>query len=206
LQRLQRLELLLLLDEVGVEGRGMIALRLEIVDPLRDALESTRNRRGVELRPVRRELLRVVGGKPLRELRILVDDLEVQKVRVRLGRDGRLGEEPLHSHVRAARRDDALRHRRHTRELGLRLENALRLVVRIRIADAAHNRRVRSVQENLSGRFVKRGLPERQDHSCRRHEQRRQQNDPLATPNDLHVVAEGRALGRKAVVHPGSSP
>src|SRR5207247_10017927 len=33
LQRLQGLELLLLLDQVRVEGRGVVALRLEIADP-----------------------------------------------------------------------------------------------------------------------------------------------------------------------------
>ena len=89
----------------------------------------------------------------------------------------------------ADRVDRALRDVRHPGELRLRLGDALGLLVDGRVLGSSEGRgEVLAGEQHLRGRFVERGLPEREEHRGSRSEHEGGQNDPLVPQNDADVV------------------
>ena len=182
LQRLERRELLLALDQLVVQRRVLLPLRLELGELAVHLLPRRLDRGTVELTPVLGEGERVGAREPLRPLRIGVGDRELEDVAETLRRDRRLGQQVVGRHVRDARDlQRPLRHGRHRREVRLRLGRPVLVDEERLVVDAGDRRAdVLLVHVHLGRRLVHRFL-------ARREEERGQRGRRSAHTSTTHL-------------------
>src|SRR6266540_4848004 len=120
LQRLEGAELLLLLDQAGVEGRAPVVLCVQLPDSSSDFPGRSLERGGVELQPVDGELSCVRGRKSRSRARVAVIDVEYEEIGVGLWRGARVGEQIGWSPILyPRRRERTARHLRTAGQIGL---------------------------------------------------------------------------------------
>ena len=117
LEKLERLQPLLVLDEARVQGGILLALRAQIRESLAELSQRDREGAGIQLAAVLRERLRVGVDEADSVLTVAGADGEAEHVRIRLRRDAVAAERS----VRAQLLGRALRHLGRARDVRLSL-------------------------------------------------------------------------------------